>query len=116
PGGIAIPRFVNLETKENSFSRGYGIWGGASRQGVNVNQAGIGAELKGKITQQGPWFMSLGAYGACIPYYENRIELDPEKKDDWGLPMVKITAEFKENEFAMRKHMEEQIREILEVA
>ncbi len=78
--------------------------GGASRQGVNMNQAGIGAELKEKVTQQGPWSVNLAAYGACIPYYENRIELEPKKKDDWGLPIVKITAEFKENEFAMRKH------------
>ena len=116
PGMMAIPRFVNLETKEKTFSRGYGIWGGASRQGINVNQAGIGAELKEKVTQQGPWGVYLEAYGACIPYYENRIELEPEKKDNWGLPIVKITAEFKENEFAMRAHMEEQIREILEVA
>jgi len=116
PTGVAIPRFVNLESKEKTFSRGYGIWGGAGRQGLDFNQVGIGEELKDKAVRQGPWSFSLQGYGACLPYYENRIELDPEKKDTWGLPMVKITAEFKENEFAMRRHMEEQIREILEVA
>lgn len=116
PGMMAIPRFVNLETQEKSFSRGYGIWGGASRQGINVYQPGIGKELKEKVTQQGPWGVSLAAYGACIPYYENRIELDGKNKDQWGLPIVKITAEFRENEFAMRRHMEEQVREILEVS
>src|SRR5690606_20757333 len=116
PTGVTIPRFVNLEVKEPGFSRGYGIWGGASRQGLHFNQAGIGEELKEKIVRQGPWHFSLSGYGSCIPYYDNRIELDPEKKDNWGLPVVRITAEFKENEFAMRKHMEDQIREILEVA
>lgn len=116
PTGVAIPRFVNLESNEKAFSRGYGIWGGAGRQGLDFNQAGIGVELKEKAVRQGPWSFSLQGYGACLPYYDNRIELDPEKKDTWGLPMVKITAEFKENEFSMREHMEEQIREILEVA
>lgn len=116
PTGVAIPRFVNLKVKESSFSRGYGIWGGASRQGLHFDQEGIGEELKSKMTKQGPWYFSLQAYGACLPYYDNRIELDYDKKDPWGLPMVKISAEFKENEFEMRRHMEEQVREILEVA
>lgn len=115
PTGVTIPRFVNLEVKEKTFSRGYGIWGGASRQGLDFNQPGIGEELKERIVRQGPWRFSLSGYGSCIPYFDNRIELDPGKKDNWGLPMVKITAEFKENEFAMREHMEKQIREILEV-
>src|SRR5690606_1716460 len=83
---------------------------------LDFNQAGIGPELKERVTQQGPWRFSLQGYGSCLPYYDNRIELDPEKKDTWGLPMVKITAEFGENEMAMRRHMEAEIREILEVA
>lgn len=116
PGSLAIARFRNIDQQETQFLRGYGIWGGASRAGLNFNQAGIGAALKEKITQQGPWRFSLSAYGACLPYYDNTVTLHPEKKDQWGLPLLQISAEFKNNEFEMRKDMEEQVKEILEVA
>src|SRR5699024_1165807 len=116
PAGLAIPRFVNVNGQEKSFLRGYGLWGGASRAGLNTNRPGLGEDLKNEITKQGPWRFSLAAYGACLPYYENKVELDPDKKDQWGLPLLRIDAEFKENEFEMRKDMEKEIREILEVA
>lgn len=116
PGSLTIPRFVNVNQQEKPYLRGFGLWGGASRAGLNSNQQGIGKELKEKIVQQGPWRFSLSAYGGCLPYYENRVELDPDHKDQWGLPQLKITAEFKENEFSMRKDMKTQIQEILEVA
>ncbi len=60
--------------------------------------------------------MGLYAYGECLPYYENKVELDTEKKDKWGLPILKISAEFKENEMKMRKDMKKQVAELLRVA
>lgn len=116
PGGLAMPRFVNLKGQEKSFLRGYGFWGGASRTGLNTNRPGLGEELKNEITKQGPWRFSLAGYGACLPYYDNKVELDPDKKDRWGLPLLRIEAEFKENEFEMRKDMEKEVREVLEAA
>jgi choline dehydrogenase-like flavoprotein len=67
------------------------------------------------LTKPGAWRMGLYAYGECLPYYENKMELDEEKKDKWGLPIMKITAEFKENEMKMRKDMKEQVEEMLGV-
>lgn len=116
PGGLAIPRFVNLNGQEKPFFRGYGFWGGASRGGLNTNRPGLGEVLKKEITQQGPWRFSLAGYGACLPYYENKVELDPDRKDQWGLPLLRIEAEFKENEMEMRKDMEKEVRSILEAA
>src|SRR5690625_7859594 len=59
PGGLAIPRFVNLNGQEKPFSRGYGFWGGASRSGLNTNRPGMGEDLKNEITKQRPWRLSL---------------------------------------------------------
>src|SRR5690606_8579255 len=40
-------------------------------------------------------------WGECLPYYNNKIILDPDKKDKWGLPLVSINFSFKENEKLM---------------
>ncbi len=115
PAGMAIPSFRNVKSQEKDFLRSYGLWGGASRIGINPDQIGIGKEFKEKLTKPGAWKMGLHGYGECLPYYENKVELDKERKDKWGLPILKITAEFKENEMKMRKDMKEQIQEMLEV-
>ena len=115
PAGMVIPAFRNIKKQEKDFLRSYGVWGGASRVGINPDQIGIGKEFKEKLTKPGVWKMGLYAYGECIPYYENKVEMDEDKKDKWGFPILKITAEFKENEMKMRKDMKEQVYEMLEV-
>src|SRR5690625_1222480 len=54
PGGLAIPRFVNLNGQEKPFSRVYGFWGGASSSGLNTNLPGMREKLKKEITLQRP--------------------------------------------------------------
>jgi len=115
PAGLAIPNFRNVKDQEMDFFRGYGVYGEAKREGVNPIQVGIGKDFKEKLTKPGAWKMILYAYGACLPYHDNKVELHKEKKDKWGLPILKITAEFKENEMKMRKDMKEQVTEILKV-
>ena len=116
PAMVAIPRFRNVNGQEMDFLRGYGVWGGASREGVNARKTGIGPDFKEALAVPGPWRMGLSAYGECLPYYDNQVELDEKRKDHWGLPLLKITADFKENEMMMREDMKEQVGEILEVA
>lgn len=116
PASVAIPRFRNINDQKMDFLRGYAIWGGARREGINSSKTGIGHELKKSLTIPGPWKMRLSAYGESLPNYNNKVELDNEHNDQWGLPLLKITAEYGENELKMRTDMKEQVREILEVA
>ena len=116
PSQVAIPRFRNVGRQEMDYLRGYGLWGGAYRLGVNGSQVGIGPEFKQKLTKYGPWSMSLGTQAECLPYYDNKVEIDEDNRDKWGQPMIKVSAKFKENEMLMRKDIEEQVKEILEVA
>jgi choline dehydrogenase-like flavoprotein len=60
--------------------------------------------------------MQLGAWGEHLPYYENKVTLNKDKKDKWGLPTLDIDCEFKENEKIMRKDMAESAVEMLEKA
>lgn len=119
PNGIYIPRFRNLDDKSKMpFLRGYGYQGGASRGdwSKSVAELGYGKELKKAITEPGGWTMGLTGFGETLPYHENRMTLNYDKLDEWGLPTVTFDAEFKENELEMRKDMIEQAVEMLEGA
>ena len=118
PNGIYIPRFRNLggATDRKDFIRGYGYQGGASRSSTGVQSAemAFGASFKEEILRPGQWTMSLGGFGEILPYHENKMYLDYDKKDQWGLPTVTFEATIKENELNMRKDMMEQAVEMLE--
>jgi len=116
--GIYMPRYRNVGNDKRDYLRGFGYQGGGGRQGWerNVAELSIGAELKEELTEPGPWTMGLGGFGETLPYHENHLRLDPEKRDKWGLPIVIFDAEFRENEKKMRIDMMEDAREMLETA
>jgi len=120
PNGIYIPRFQNVpeDTKKRDFIRGFGYQGSASRENWkrDVAEFQIGAELKDAMSEPGPWTMGITAFGEILPYHANQITLDKDKKDKWGLPVLKIDCEIKENEKKMRKAMIEDAKEMLEAA
>ena len=60
--------------------------------------------------------MGLYGFGECLPYAGNRITLDPDRKDQWGRPLVVADCEFKENEKTMNREMGEVAGELLEAA
>jgi len=120
PTGIYIPRFRNISdaTRREDYIRGFGYQGYAEREAWNDAYAtnGYGEDFKKEITQPGKWVMWMAAWGETLPYADNRITLDESRKDTWGLPLVKISFEIKENEKAMRKDMQGSAVEMLEKA
>ncbi len=118
PNGIYIPRFRNLGGEKRDYIRGFGYQGGASRQGWKreVAELSIGAGLKEALTEPGDWTIGLGAFGETLPYHENKITLDKNTKDKWGLPVLAIDCEIKENEKKMRIDMMQDGKEMLEAA
>ena len=118
PNGIYIPRFRNIggSSEMKNFSRGYGYQGGARRGDYEdlVAESAFGKEFKEGILKPGGWTMNMLGFGEILPYHENKMTLDYEKKDQWGLPTVTFDAEIKENELEMRKDMQEQAAAMLE--
>jgi choline dehydrogenase-like flavoprotein len=118
--GIYIPRFQNIpeDTKKRDYIRGYGYQGGASRENWKreVAEFSIGEDFKNELTEPGPWQIGITAFGEILPYHENKITLDKNKKDKWGLPVISIDAEIKDNEQKMRKDMMQEAKEMLEAA
>lgn len=105
PCGFTIPRFRNLYKNDSDFIGGYMIHGGGERRGWSeqANLNGFGSEFKKQLITPGPWNVWMGGWGECLPYFENRIVLNHDKKDSWGLPLVSINFSFKENEHQMMK-------------
>ena len=120
PNGFYIPRFRNLgnNSEKVDFLRGYGYQGGASRSDWTeaIAEFGYGKSMKDKILQPGQWNIGMGGFGEVLPYHENKMILNYDKLDQYGLPTITFDAEFKENEIKMKEDWKVQAAEMLEAA
>jgi choline dehydrogenase-like flavoprotein len=55
-------------------------------------------------------------FGEILPYHDNKISLNKDVKDAWGLPVLNMDVEIKENEHKMRIDMMNDAKEMLEAA
>lgn len=116
PNSFCIPKFRNLsDGRENSneFYRGYGIHGWAGRSDRNIMEA-VGRLLRERSFRNAP-HLDLLAYGEMLSRFENRVEIDKNLKDAWGIPAVRIHAKWSDNEIKMAEDMNEVLREIVHV-
>ena len=113
--GIYVPRFQNINGDKRDYLRGFGYQGSASRQGWGreVAEFSIGAEFKDAITQPGGWTFGMMGFGEVLPDHNNKITLDKNVKDKWGLNVLSFDCELKENEIKMRKDMQTDAIEML---
>ena len=120
PSGFYIPRFrnINKETKNKGFLRGYGYQGSGRRSNWKraLNEMTFGENLKEDLLKPGEWTIRIGAFGECLPYHDNKITLNYEKLDEWGLPTINFNVEYKENELKMKEDMKNEAVEILKTA
>ena len=120
PVDVLVPRFQNLDakTKRKDYLRGFSTYGWSGREGWDRGRGGkeFGAEWEERLTKPGPWNFTFLAFGECLPDHKNRIYLDHQKRDPWGLPMLVADMAFGPNEAAMRKEMMTSSAEMLEVS
>ena len=116
--GFYIPRFANLFGDKRDFLRGYGYQGSASREGWGreIAELNVGGEFKDALTEPGAWGIGATGFGEILPYHENKIYLDKNVKDKWGLPVLAMDAELKENELKMRKDIVKELVTMFDAA
>ncbi|HSQ29764.1 MAG TPA: GMC family oxidoreductase, partial [Gemmatimonadaceae bacterium] len=98
PNGIYIARFRNVKAAHPDFLRGYGMQGGSGRGGWGRGSStpGYGAEFKQSLIDElGPWSLSASGWGETLPNQDNRVTLDPEAKDKWGIPAARIEVRWR---------------------
>lgn len=106
PTGLYIPRFRNIAEQNEDFVRGYGYQGGVSRMGwrnAALSGPGFGAALKERTRKMGPWLIFMSGFGEMLPHPDNRVTLHKTRTDKWGIPIVHIDCELRENEQKMVK-------------
>jgi choline dehydrogenase-like flavoprotein len=116
--GIYVPRFRNLFGDKRDYLRGFGYQGGGSRQGYarSAEEISIGVDLKETLSEPGMWTMNLGGFGETLPYHDNKLSLDKTKTDKWGLNILAVDVEYKDNEKKMRLDMKDDAIEMLQAA
>jgi choline dehydrogenase-like flavoprotein len=113
PNGSYIPRFRNVLKQETDFLRGYAAGFSASRM-TNRDTSGIGEDLKESLnqTKYGNWRVGSHMMGETIPKKSNYVALDKNLLDPWGIPQLKVSVAYDDNDEKMIKDFHEQLTEM----
>jgi choline dehydrogenase-like flavoprotein len=110
-----IPRF-NVQDKHRKFAGGY-------HYQIQVESfmfphhashvKGFGKGFKHRVRYLQPGLFNIEGYGKVLAKAENRVTVDPNRKDAYGIPIPVIHFRFGDNDRAVWKDMREKCAEIL---
>ena len=123
-GGMHVYMPWWIDNKKLDFPRGYHIevWGG---RGVPSNGfmggiqrypggGGYGKALKADYRHYYGTTIGFDGRGEMIPNDKSYCEIDPEKKDRYGIPVLRFHWEWSDHEINQVKHMQETFRSLIE--
>lgn len=113
PNGCYIPRFRNVLRQETDFLRGYAAGFSAFRR-LDLGSDGVGADLKASLLKPtlGAWGVGSHMMGETIPKETNYVALDDTRKDAWGIPQLRISVDYDDNDEKMVADFLEQFTEM----
>jgi choline dehydrogenase-like flavoprotein len=116
PGGVYVVRFRNTAKGERhkNFLRGYGFQGGSALN-FAYGAPGFGQEYK-EAVKNGQWRMEFAGFGECLPYAHNRVTLNKNVTDVFGIPVLHIDMSWGDNERALIRDMAVSAGEMLEAS
>ena len=119
--GIAwVPRWQNLENPhQESFARGYAFYPGGGCEefpGYADDFEGYGASYKAEIKRRYPTPVSLTLQAPTQRSDKNFVDIDPEKKDVFGIPQVRVHFKWDDNTLKMWENSKVVAKQILEHA
>ncbi|MFD1559175.1 GMC family oxidoreductase [Paraburkholderia silviterrae] len=71
-----------------------------------------GAKWKEGVTDAYQRFLSIGISGSVMPYRDAYLDLDPTYRDAHGLPLLRMTFDWHDNEYAMLGYMGNRMEEV----
>ncbi|MDX2034645.1 MAG: GMC family oxidoreductase [Blastocatellia bacterium] len=118
---IIFPWFGYFRPNEKrDFLRGFQIEPSARQSMRPLRRpktvAGFGPEYKKEIRKWQSGRVRLAAHGEMLANPNKFVELDPNVKDKWGLPVLKINYPWDANDLAMFKYLRQTFEEILGAA
>ena len=127
-GGMHLysPRW--LDNKNLDFARGYHIevWGGLGAPsygfGFNPNDfnrffglpvGGYGESLRNDVKKYYGSLVGMSGRGESIAQKDNYCEIDPEKTDQWGIPVLRFHYKWSDQELKQARHMHDTFESII---
>jgi choline dehydrogenase-like flavoprotein len=115
-----MPRWQNLkDPHEESFIRGYSVYpdGGCTEYPGFANDLdGFGSSFKREVKRRYPAPVSFGIQAPSLRSDTNFMDLDPEVKDPYGIPVARMHFEWDENVLKMWEHSKQVCAEVLKAA
>jgi gluconate 2-dehydrogenase alpha chain len=73
-----------------------------------------GAAWKENLRRNWDGFWSINIQGESLPYGDQFLDLDPNYRDSLGLPLLRITYDFHENDYNLYRYLAARCTEIME--
>lgn len=116
---IYMPRFNHRGAKRD-YARGFGMqfWGSGCQAGASWAKGlpGLGTSLKADVRKRYPSWIEMHPYGEVPPRAENRVEVDENHRDKYGVPLPKLIMKYGDNEQKMMQEMYDTTEQILRAA
>jgi choline dehydrogenase-like flavoprotein len=119
PQSTYVVRFRNITDKHPDFIRGYGMQGGSGCTEYPSHAhttPGFGSAFKKTVRTNHPTPINFTAFGEVLARRENQVDLDQVVKDAWGIPVLRFSYRFGDNERKMAKDMADTAEEMLKAA
>ncbi|MGZ8273292.1 MAG: GMC family oxidoreductase [Burkholderiaceae bacterium] len=71
-----------------------------------------GAAWKKAVARHYNHTLSVGVHGSSIATRQNYLDLDPTYRDAWGLPLLRMTFDFPENDIRMSAYLTDRAQDI----
>ncbi len=117
---VWMPRWQNLRNpREEKFIRGYSVYPGGGSTGFPTHYdqiKGFGSEYKKQIKRYYPAPMAFTIQAPSLPSPSNYIDIDPEQRDVYGIPMARFHFQWGPNELAMWEHSKQVCADVLKAA
>ena len=116
--GVAVDDFAddNFDHSALDFIGGGNLWVYSDRRPISAASMGTfgraptwGSAWKAFIRENADRTNSAYIQKTTLPYAANYLDLDPVVKDPLGFPVIRITAEYKQNELAIADYLQEKM-------
>ena len=120
--GAGIVDYVPSDSKRGFYgggrltSRGFDTPISYGLNGLSPGTARWGAAYKKALREEANHKMNISCFVTQLPLETNRVDLDPDVKDDWGLPAMRITTQSHADDIKNMEFFTQKSVEILEAA
>jgi choline dehydrogenase-like flavoprotein len=120
--GAGIVDFVETDPKRGFYgggrmtARGFDTPINYGLRGLQPGSPRWGALYKKALLEEANHKMTVSCFVTQLPLETNRVDLDPDEKDDWGLPAMRITSASHPDDFKNMEFFRQRSIEILQAA